>query len=316
MREVNRFSIKDIETITGIRSATLRIWEHRYDLLQPKRTDTNIRFYDDQDLRLLLNVSILIDNGFKISEVANMTDEKRLEEIHRISLKPGNFDSIIQSLCNSTLQLCESEFKKTILHCIKKLGVEQTIIQVIYPYLHKVGIMWQTGMINPAQEHFGSNLIKQRLIIAIDQIKCSLNKSNKKFLLFLQEGEFHEIALLVAHFIIRSHGYEVLYLGQNLPIQYVEGVYSAYQPNYILSVLTNSISEEELKGKLDLMSQNFGNTPVLLAGACISTHQLKAHQNIVPLYEISDLYAFINEISFNELDTNPSIQAHLKGLVN
>jgi DNA-binding transcriptional MerR regulator len=202
---MNKFSIKDIETITGIKSHTIRVWEQRYNLLQTKRSDTNIRYYDDEDLKFLLNVSILNDSGIKISEIVKMTPIEMTQSVQKLSEVENNFTCHIQALVKNSLELNELEFKKSLIQSVKKIGFEQTIIQVIYPFLHKVGIMWQTGMINPAQEHFATNLIKQRLILAIDSVKSIEIESPKKFLLFLPENEYHEIALLFAYYVIKQH---------------------------------------------------------------------------------------------------------------
>lgn len=295
---MNKFSIKDIETITGIKSHTIRMWEQRYDFLQTKRTDTNIRYYNDDDLRLLLNVSILNDNGYKISEIAKMSTDERCSKIQEISIKGDSYSCFIQQLTNYAISFNEKEFKKYLSATIKKVGLEQTVLQIIYPFLQNIGVLWQTGMINPAQEHFASTLIKQKLIVAIDGLKTPVINNPKKFLLFLPDGEFHEIALLFAYYLIKNHGHEVLYLGQSLSITYVKDVFKAYQPDYIFSILTNSMSDEELNDLVQRYTQNFCNHKVLLAGGTFGAQQLKNAENISYLKEVPDLLSFLNELNF------------------
>lgn len=296
---MNKFSIKDIETITGIKCQTIRVWEQRYNFLQTKRTDTNIRYYNDDDLRLLLNVSTLNDNGYKISEIANMSVDEMSEKIHSITHQEANYTAQIQALSNHAISFNEAEFKKTLSSSIKKIGLEQTVLQVIYPFLQNIGILWQTGSINPAQEHFASSLIKQRLIVAIDNIKTPNISKSQKFLLFLPDGEFHEVALLFAYYLIKSHGHEVLYLGQSLSINYVKDVLKAYQPDYIFSVLTNSMNNEDAESVVKLFSTSFPNNKVILAGGCIHEKHLNSQENISLHKGIPDLLSFLNEINFN-----------------
>lgn len=293
---MNKFSIKDIETITGIKSHTLRIWEQRYDFIQTKRTDTNIRYFNDDDLRLLLNVSTLNDNGYKISEIAKMSSEEMMEKVNSISSNPSNYSCQIQKLNNYALSFNEKEFKKALSTSIKKIGFEQTVLQVIYPFLQNVGILWQTGMINPAQEHFASSLIKQRLIVAIDNIKPESISNPNKFVLFLPEGEFHEIALLFAYYIIKSHGHDVLYLGQSLSFNYVNEVLKAYRPDYIFSILTNSLSEESKIEIFDKFHKQFPNNKVLLATGNVNEQEPSSLSNITLLKGVPDLLSFLNSI--------------------
>lgn len=295
---MNKFSIKDIETITGIKSHTIRIWEQRYDFLQTKRTDTNIRFYNDDDLRLLLNVATLNDHGHKISEIAKMSREEMTKKVQEISHVGSSHSCAIKTLTNYAISFNEKEFKKELSSSIKKIGLEQTVLQIVYPFLQNIGILWQTEMINPAQEHFASSLIKQKLIVAIDSIKKPVIENPKKFLLFLPDGEFHEIALLFAYYLIKTHGHEVLYLGQSLSVNYVRDVFKAYKPDYIFSVLTNSMAEEDVLNLLKSFSANFSENKVLIAGGSVFETYMSEFKNITLLGEVPSLLSFLNELNF------------------
>jgi DNA-binding transcriptional MerR regulator len=296
MVKMNKFSIKDIETITGIKSHTIRVWEQRYNLLQTKRSDTNIRYYDDEDLKFLLNVSILNDSGIKISEIVKMTAAEMAEKVEKLSEVENNFTCHIQSLVKNSLELNEAEFRKSLVQSVKKIGFEQTIIQVVYPFLHKVGIMWQTGMINPAQEHFATNLIKQRLILAIDSVKPVEIELPKRFLLFLPENEYHEIALLFAYYVIKQHGHKVLYLGQSLSLAYVNEVIGSYRPDFIFSILTNSINNSDLHHSVQSFLDYFPNQTILLAGSAMKEFKIKETDNLVNLQDVADLLSFLNQV--------------------
>jgi DNA-binding transcriptional MerR regulator len=155
---VSNYSIKDLEQLSGIKAHTLRIWEQRYNLLCPKRTDTNIRYYDDQDLKLILNVALLNDNGFKISKIASMEPSEMREEVMKLTERTLTHDDQIHALTISMIEMDEDRFDKILSTNILKLGFEQTMMNIIYPFMSKIGVLWQTGAINPAQEHFISNL--------------------------------------------------------------------------------------------------------------------------------------------------------------
>ena len=180
---MSTYSIKDLEQLSGIKAHTLRIWEQRYNLLQPKRTDTNIRYYDDDDLKLILNVALLNDNGVKIRQMTSMSGNELREEVKKLTDRSLTNDDQIHALTICMIKMDEKRFDKILSTNILKLGFEQTMLNVIYPFMSKIGILWQTGAINPAQANFISNLVRMKLIVAIDgQVP---HTGDKKFLLFL-----------------------------------------------------------------------------------------------------------------------------------
>ena len=151
---MSRYSIKDLEQLSGIKAHTVRVWEQRYKLLNPKRKETNIRYYDDHDLKLILNVALLNDNGIKISKIAKMSVEEMKAEVLHLTERSFAYDDQIHSLVLAMIEFNEERFEKIIATNILKIGFEQTMLNVIYPFLSKIGILWQTGSIHPGQEHF------------------------------------------------------------------------------------------------------------------------------------------------------------------
>jgi DNA-binding transcriptional MerR regulator len=196
---------------------------------RPKRTDTNIRYYDDTDLKLVLNISLLKEHGFKISEIARMTMEDMSQEVLSLTDKNLRYSDQIQALTLSMIDLDEERFEKIMSTNALQVGFEQTMINIVYPFLIKIGVLWQTGAISPAQEHFISNLIRQKLIVAIDGQIMRRNDC-PKYMLFLPEGELHELSLLFANYLLRSRQNRVIYLGQSLPFVDVAGAYDIYRP--------------------------------------------------------------------------------------
>ena len=291
---MSTYSIKDLEQLSGIKAHTLRIWEQRYDLLSPKRTDTNIRFYDDQDLKLILNVALLNDNGYKISKIASMSLEEIREEVLKLSDKSLTHDDQIHTLTICMIELDEERFEKILTTNIIKLGFEQTMLNIIYPFMAKIGVLWQTGAINPAQEHFISNLVRQKLIVAIDgQVG---NNTGKKFLLFLPEGELHEVSILFANYLIKAKGHKVIYLGQSTPQSDLESVYNIHRPDFLLTVITNSPSSENVPDYIQSLSSKFPNTQILVSGHQIIGQDFDFPANVRQMMYIRDIKDFLEEI--------------------
>ncbi len=291
---MSSYSIKDLEQLSGIKAHTLRIWEQRYNLLTPKRTDTNIRFYDDQDLKLILNVALLNDNGVKISKIASMDSVEIREEVMKLTERSLTHDDQIHALTICMIEMDEDRFDKILSTNIIKLGFEQTMMNIIYPFMSKIGVLWQTGAINPAQEHFISNLVRQKLIVAIDgQISKG---GGKKFLLFLPEGELHETSMLFASYLIKNKGHKVIYLGQSTPYDDLLSVYNLHQPEYLLSVITTSPSSEYVQEYLNSLSKRFPNAHILVTGYQVIGQDLVFPANVRLLNYIRDIKDFLEEL--------------------
>ncbi|WP_192347232.1 MerR family transcriptional regulator [Algoriphagus sp. Y33] len=261
---MSNYSIKDLEQLSGIKAHTLRIWEQRYNLLNPKRTETNIRYYDDTDLKLILNVAMLNSNGLKISKIASMSSTDISQEIIRLTDQSVDHSDQIQALTICMIDMDEVRFEKILSTNILKLGFEETVLNVIYPFLSKIGVLWQTGAINPAQEHFISNLIRQKLIVAIDGQLTSAQ--GKTFMLFLPEGELHELSLLFSSYLIKKHGHKVIYLGQSTPKADLISVYEIQKPDFLLTVITSSPAGDKVQDYVNMLGKEFGNSEVFVSG--------------------------------------------------
>jgi len=291
---LSTYSIKDLEQLSGIKAHTLRIWEQRYNLLCPKRTDTNIRYYDDADLKLILNVALLNDNGYKISKIASMELSEMQEEVMKLTDRTLTHDDQIHALTICMIEMDEERFDKTLSTNILKLGFEQTMLNIIYPFMSKIGVLWQTGAINPAQEHFISNLVRQKLIVAIDGQIPSVG--GKKFLLYLPQGELHEISLLFATYLIKNKGHKVIYLGQNTPDEDLDSVYNLHQPDYLLTVITTSPAAEFAQDYVNAISAKFSKAEILMTGYQVIGQDLRFPPNVKLLNYIRDIKEFLEEL--------------------
>ena len=276
----DKYFIKDIENITGIKAYTLRIWEQRYGMLVPKRTETNIRYYEEADLKYMMNIAILNANGIKISRIAQMDRDEVQRKTLSISENNSGQQSQISTLTSAMFDFDEREFNKTLSINILQLGMEQTTTQIIFPFLQHLGVMWLSGTIHIAHEHFITNLIKQRIFVAIDQLNIIPNANAKKFLLFLPNGENHELSLLLASYLLRANGKNVLYLGTSTPLEDLNKIHKLHNPDYVFCALTNPNSNIPVQVYLNTLSRSWPNTQILVTGSqVVKRRDLKIPEN-------------------------------------
>ena len=276
----DKYFIKDIENITGIKAYTLRIWEQRYGMLVPKRTETNIRYYEEDDLKYMMNIAILNANGIKISRIAQMERDEVQRKTLSISENNSGQQSQISTLTSAMFDFDEREFNKTLSINILQLGMEQTTTQIIFPFLQHLGVMWLSGTIHIAHEHFITNLIKQRIFVAIDQLNIIPNANAKKFLLFLPNGENHELSLLLASYLLRANGKNVLYLGTSTPLEDLNKIHKLHNPDYVFCALTNPNSSMPVQVYLNTLSRSWPNTQILVTGSqVVKRRDLKIPEN-------------------------------------
>jgi DNA-binding transcriptional MerR regulator len=275
------FTIRDLSQLTRIKPHTLRIWEQRYGILRPQRTDTNIRLYNQEELKLLLNVAILYENGVKISRIASLPQEDLRAEVKKLTAGKIQYFSHIQGLVLAMLELDEDAFYRQLNSNIMAFGMEETISKIIFPFLQHIGILWQTNSINPAQEHFITYLIRQKLTVAIDEASASpLRKDYKKIILFLPEGELHEISLLYTCYLLKKLNHKVIYLGQSMPLHDLEVVQKIHAADYLFTIITSTPCLEDVQPYLEKLASIRGNADVILAGYQVNSQELSLPQGM------------------------------------
>ncbi len=290
------YSIKDLEKLSGIKAHTLRIWEKRYNLVEPKRTDTNIRFYDDHDLKKILNVALLNRNGFKISHIARYDNKEISDKINEISSTDQETETSIDNLVIAMIELDERKFEKILSRSIMQYGFEETILSVIYPFFVKIGLLWQTGAINPAQEHFISNLTRQKIIVAIDAIVDTDDNNSKRFILFLPEGELHELGLLFYYYLIRKRGHRVVYLGQSVPFEDLERVVDIKPCDYILTSFNSSITGININEYISKLSKKFRKQNILFSAFDKEGLNRRLPDNTLKIKDIHEFVEFLENL--------------------
>jgi len=290
------YSIKDLEKLSGIKAHTIRIWEKRYRLVEPKRTDTNIRTYCDGDLKRLLNISMLNRNGHKISKIATLSDAELSEKIIHLTQNVKDTQSQIENLTIAMIELDEEKFEKAISRSIIQMGFEETIAKIIYPFFVNIGLMWQTGTISPAQEHFVSNLIRQKILVAIDSQLNSLRSNAKTFALFLPEGELHELGLLFYAYMIRKRGHKVIYLGQSVPIDDLYSVIEKKQVDYLMTTFF-SFTPDEIDKLIGRLAEGFADKKIMIVGGqCKDLLQENLPKNIQLYRSPEKFQPYLNEL--------------------
>ncbi|MEQ8551669.1 MAG: MerR family transcriptional regulator [Cyclobacteriaceae bacterium] len=294
---MSTFSIRDLEHLSGIKAHTIRIWEQRYELIKPKRTTTNIRYYDETDLKHILNVALLKEHGFKISRISQMTDQEMQREVMHLTERDLKYPEQIHALTIAMVDMDEKRFEKIISTCILKLGFESCMLNVIYPFLSKIGVLWQTGAINPAQEHFISNLVRQKLIVAIDGQYHKQDSDSKKFVLFLPDGEMHEIGLLFADYVIKSRKGMTFYLGQSLPLKDLRRIINIQKPDYLFTIITTTPGPANIQDYVDELATAFSDIELLLTGYQVVGQDIQAPENVTILAKIDDLIQLMDELN-------------------
>ncbi len=270
------YSIKDLEVLSGIKAHTIRIWEKRYNLLTPTRTDTNIRLYSDDDLRRILNVALLVNNGFKISKVARFSDEEIRKNVLAVNEDKTSESDFVERLMVMMLDFDNVGFNRLTSEIISKMGLEEAVLKVFFILFQRIGTYWQVGSIFPAQEHYVTSIFRQKLIAEIDKIGIS-NTKEATMLFYLPENEMHEMSLLFYSYLAQKSGYNVVYLGQFVPFEDLTRIQSHVKIDFVFTAFINSIAKDDLETYLQELKNSFHNQKIFITG-----WQLQIHNPVLP----------------------------------
>ena len=285
---MGNYSIKELERLSGIKAHTIRIWEKRYKLVGPRRTAANIRLYSDEDLQRIINVATLNARGMKISRIASMSAAEISKAIvEMIESRPG-VDIYVDQLVVAMVNLSEEDFETVLSKAIRKFGFEQAVMEVVYPFLEKIGVLWQTGSITPAHEHFISNLVRQKFISAIASLPVAAADS-RKAILFLPEGELHELGLLFSHYLTRARGFRTFYLGQSVPHKDLKVIYEFHKADILITSLVSSPPADQIEKYINQLSRDFPGATILVSGLRIRQTAFTIPRNVKPFYQVSEL---------------------------
>jgi DNA-binding transcriptional MerR regulator len=292
---MNAFTIKDLENLSGIKAHTIRIWEQRYSFIKPQRTDTNIRYYNNHELKTILNVALLNKYGFKISHIDKMSDDEIKDRIVSLSQTQAQQERIVNTMIQHMVDLDLEAFEVVLDNYIMARGIEKAITQILFLFLEKIGILWITNHINPGQEHLVTNMIRQKLIVGIDGAS-SVVQTNKSLLLFLPEGEHHEIGLLFIHYLLKSRGIKVWYLGANVPLKDLEYILNAKTPSFVYTHLTSVAHNFNFEKFLLNCQSRLGKNQLIVSGRLSQTYKKKIPDNVVLKRSLPEVMDFIATI--------------------
>ena len=290
------YSIKDLEKLSGIKAHTIRIWEQRYGIINPRRTKTNIRYYQDDDLKFVLNIALLNKNGFKISKIARMSKVEIAEKVAAISEINFEYGTQLDALTISMIEMDEYKFDRIIGTNIQQLGFERTMLEIIYPFLDKLSVLWLTGSINPVQENFMSYLIRQKIIVAIDKEPLVVVKDVPKFLIYLPEGERQELSMLFMQYLVKSRKNHVIYIGQEITLADLKDAHSIHNPDYIFTMITETFAKEPVQAYVDNLSTNFPDSRILLTGYQVVSQNVAPPSNVSILKSLDHTLNLLNSL--------------------
>jgi MerR family transcriptional regulator, light-induced transcriptional regulator len=295
------YSIKDLEKLTGIKAHTIRIWEQRYQLICPNRTKTNIRYYDDIALKLLLNIALLNKNGVKISKIATMTREEIALKVGAISEIDFDYDTQLDALTIAIIEMDEYKFDRILSTNIEQIGFERTMMDIIYPFLERLSLLWLTGSINPVQEHFMGYLLRQKVIVAIDKEPFISGRDVKKFIIYLPEGEQQELSLLFMHYLLKARRYQVIYLGQEISLDDLKDACQIHKPDYVFTLINEPLVKLSIQQYVDALAKDCQNAQILLSGYQVVAKGMDLLPNITILQSLDDTINYLDTIKVTAL---------------
>ncbi|BDS14164.1 MerR family transcriptional regulator [Aureispira anguillae] len=232
------YSIRDLAKLSGIKAHTIRIWEQRYSIIEPKRTASNIRYYTDKDLKFLMNIAFLNRKGIRISKIAKMTQEEIAKQVDHLSKTNVEHTDNFQNLAMAMMELDGRKICGLLSTCFERDGVEDTILNVLVPFLEKASLLWLTGSISAMHEQFASCVIRRKILTAISKINIKTSGEKKKVLLYLPEGDQQELYLIFVEYLLKKRNVEVVYLGTKVGIEDLQLAASIHQPNYIYTIIS------------------------------------------------------------------------------
>lgn len=288
------FSIKDLENLTGIKAHTIRIWEKRYNLLQPERTDTNIRFYSLESLQKLLNVSYLNNNGFKISKIASLKAEEIPKLVKEVASSDTTNNHAIDTFKLSMLNFDPKLFQSTWDGLIKQKGFTEIFYDDIIPLMSQIGLLWQTDTITPAHEHFITWLIRNKILIHTDELQSqTLIDTEKVFVLYLPDNEVHELGLMLINYELAAKGYQSIFLGQSVPMSSLQDLLNYYDDITFISYFTVKPEKEDIDSYIKQFAEDLlvkESIDLWILGRMLDEIDTSAlPEKIVPFKSIKDL---------------------------
>ena len=290
------YSINDLEKLCGIKAHTIRIWEKRYGIIKPKRTETNIRYYLDEDLQKVLNIALLNRKGHKISKIAQLSDEEMNQAVSKYTDVVATHDDKMDALILAMLELNEYKLNKILDHNIAEKGYEATMNDIIYPFMDKLSMMWIAGSITGAHENFVASLIRRKTIIAIDEVSGTYHPDSPTFLIYLPKGETHELSLLFLHFLLKKIGVQVINLGTQVPLIDVLEGQRISGADYIFTLFNDSFADSPLQSYINEVARHLKDCIYIISGYQTIVQNVEAPESVKILSGINEVKDFAQKV--------------------
>ncbi len=252
----NSFSIKDLENLSGIKAHTIRIWEKRYNLLEPERSDSNIRTYSLQNLRKILNIAVLNNSGVKISHIADISEEELNDKVREITIENKENSLAVNNFKIAMLNFDQSLFEATYNQLLARNSFRDVFLKEFLVLLTDIGNLWSTNTISPAHERFISTLIKQKILVNIERVQNVSPNDDMTYILYLPMNEIHDIGILYLHFELMLKGYKSVFLGPSVPLENLYELQHVFENITYISYFTVEPVREKVLGYLQTVSKN------------------------------------------------------------
>jgi hypothetical protein len=292
---MSTYTIKDLEQISGIKAHTIRIWEQRYRFLQPQRSDTNIRSYNSEELKVILNVSLLNKYGYKISHIDKMSSAEIEHKILGLNQIDAEKQRVVNALIKDMVSLDMVSFEHQLDNYIAQKGIEKTVTNIIFSFMERVGVLWITNHINPAQEHLASNIIRQKIILGIEKLP-RIYQNTKLVVLFMPEGEYHEIGLLFVHYLLKLKGYNVDYLGTNVPLVDLKYLTEIKKVDYLYAHITAPNKGFKMNKFMEQLGYLNPSIPIVLTGIMMQSYKGPVPSHIKVMQSLSQTMDFLSSL--------------------
>jgi DNA-binding transcriptional MerR regulator len=288
---MQNFTIRDIEHLTGIKAHTLRIWEQRYGFFTPKRKESQHRIYDNEDLKQLLHVAFLYHSGWKVSKIASLDPEQMAAIVRETTVGEEDYQLFIHQLLQAALDFNEYQFLAVINSITERIGFEKCIVDVCYPYLIKIGHLWSTNNIIPAQEHFSSYIIQNRIIVETEKVSSDRH-AKPEILLLCPRGEFHELPLLFINYLLRKYGWGTVYMGTNVQLEEVDLLIRQNEIKTLYMHLITNFTGFEVDDYFEKICKRYPDRQIVASGGGVHKAQ-RSFVNLNILRTDTQIYQFI-----------------------
>jgi MerR family transcriptional regulator, light-induced transcriptional regulator len=286
------FTIRDIENLTGIKAHTLRIWEQRYDLFTPRRKESQHRIYDNEDLKQLLRISFLYHSGMKVSKIAALSQGQITELVNQATVGNMNYRVFINQLIEAALDFDENRFIGILNQVTEKIGFENCVVDLCYPFLVKIGLLWSTNNVIPAQEHFTSYIIQNKIIVETE--KLEVGNTLPSIVLMSPKGEFHELPLLFINYLLKKAGWATVYLGSNIQTMEAAEVVNRVGIHYLYIHTLTNFTGLDIDDYFESVCKSFSDKKIVASGEAIQKVQ-RSFVNLILLRTKEQIYDFIRK---------------------